>query len=753
MEPHRSEEINLLDYWAVLQRRRWVIYLAVVVCVLVALLTSVLATPLYRATCKLQIERQNPEILTFRDVGAVDSSWTAYSDFYETQYQILASDSVALIAARRLDLLNHPLYVERKSSPGLIARLKTLIPSSSSSSTLSEEEMAVAWVQSGLDISPVRNSHLVLVSWVCADPELAAQVANAVASAYINFNIDAAYRTTDEAANFLVNQIATLKDEIAQIEDRLQNYGESKRIVSIDDGSNITLTALTDIARRRTEAQTRLAEQEAAYRAARSAPPEALEEVMHSPLIARLKQEYALYETEYSEQSKRFKDDWPDLKTLRSKLDQSRERLEIESAEIARQVVASAEAEYQRAVNEVRNLDALLTTHEGAAQAQKRDVQEYSNLLAESQKKREALDSLLARQNEMALSTRLKDLDVTSTNLRIVDRARAPVGAFRPNIRLNLLIGLVAGLLLGVTMAFVLDHLDNTFRAPADVEKIAGVPTLAVIPKHGHASAPVSRARKGPATQPANAVDLVSHREGRASASEAYRDLRTALLLSNPGRPPRRIVITSAVPEDGKSATAINLSVVLAQLGRKVLLVDTDLRRPRLHRVFDADNKRGVSTFLSGLEEDPVRLVVATGVDGLNLLPSGPIPPNPSELLNSPFFDRMGKAFLDAGYDHVVFDSPPALSVADPIIVASVVDGTIIVVRANRTPRESLRLVAERFRQAGIRPIGVVVNDLDLEAHGYGRYRYYRGHGYYVDDTVAESGESHRKSGGRARGA
>jgi capsular exopolysaccharide synthesis family protein len=751
MEPHRSEEINLLDYWSVLQRRRWVIYLAVVVCVVFALLASVLATPQYRATCKLQIERQNPDILTFRDVGAVDSSWTAYSDFYETQYQILASESVALIAARRLDLLNHPLYLERKSSPGWIDRLKALIPRSSSSTTLSEEEMAVGWVQAGLDVSPVRNSHLVLVSWVCADPELAAQVANAVASAYINFNIDAAYRTTDEAANFLVNQIASLKDDIARIEDRLQDYGESKRIVSIDDGSNITLTALTDVAKRRTEAQTELAQREAEFRAAKATPPEALEEVMNSALIARLKQEYALYDAEYSEQSKRFKEDWPDLKTLRSKLDQSRERIDIESAEIAEQVIASAEAAYKRALNEVRNLDALLTTQEGAAQAQKRDVQEYSNLLAESKTKRDSLDALLARQNEMALSTRLKDLDVTSTNLRIVDRARAPVAPFRPNFKLNLLLGLIAGLLLGVTMAFTLDHLDNTFRAPADVEKIAGVPTLAVIPKHGPAAAPVSRARRGPSPQPGGAVDLVSHREGRASASEAYRDLRTALLLSNPGQAPRRIVITSAVPEDGKSATAINLSVVLAQLGRKILLVDTDLRRPRLHKVFDADNKRGVSTFLSGLEEDPLRLVVATGVEGLNLLPSGPIPPNPSELLNSPFFDRMGKAFLEAGYDHVVFDSPPALSVADPIIIASVVDGTIVVVRANRTPRESLRLVADRFRQAGIRPIGVVVNDLDLEAHGYGRYRYYRGHGYYVEDAATEGEGPHRKSSGRAR--
>ena len=753
MEEHHSDEINLLDYWSVLQRRRWVIYLALIVCVLVALVGSFLAEPLYRATAKLQIERQNPEILGVRDLGAVDYSWTAYSDFYETQYQILASDSVALLAARQLDLLNHPLYQDGRSSPGLIARLKSLIPGGSTQSTLSEQDIAVAWVQAGLDISPVSNSHLVLVSWISPDPELSAEVANAVASAYIRFNIEATFKTTDQATDFLVNQTGNLKEEIREIEERLQAYGESKRIVSLDGQNNIAMTALTDIARQKTLAQTELANKKAAFRAAVESPPEALAEVVRSALISRLKQEYAIYEAEYTEQARRFKEDWPDLKTLKSKLEQAAERLRLESELIARQAIATAEVDYQQALNGLRNLEALLAKNEKAAQNQKRDTHEYANLEAEVSKKREALDALLTRQNEMALSARLKDLDATSTNLRIIDEARAPAGAFRPNKKLNLSLGLVVGLVLGVTMAFVLDHLDNTFRSPTDVEKVAGVPTLAVIPKHGPSAAPLSRARRTATSALPGPVDLVSHREGRASTSEAYRDLRTALLLSNPGEPPRRIMITSAVPEDGKSATAINLSVVLAQLGRKVLLVDTDLRRPRLHNVFDAENGRGVSTYLSGLVDDPLRLVVETGIDGLHFLPSGPIPPNPSELLNSPFFDRMGTSFLDAGYDHVIFDSPPALSVADPIIIASVVDGAILVVRAHRTPRESLRLVARKFRQAGIRPIGVVVNDLDMEAHRYAGYRYYRGQRYYTDDAAVDGEPTRGAKGDRASGA
>jgi capsular exopolysaccharide synthesis family protein len=216
----------------------------------------------------------------------------------------------------------------------------------------------------------------------------------------------------------------------------------------------------------------------------------------------------------------------------------------------------------------------------------------------------------------------------------------------------------------------------------------------------------------------------VAHEDGQSPAAEAYRDLRTSLLLSNPGSPPRRLMVTSALPEEGKTATSINVATVLAQLGRRVALVDTDLRRPRLHRAFGRTNDTGISTYLSGLADDVAALVVPTAVDNLDLVPSGPIPPNPAEMLDSPRFAQFVDALLGQGYEHIVFDSPPILSVADPVIIAQSVDSGILAVRAGRTPRQSVRLAAQRLDKTRTGRFGVVLNDLDPELHDAGHYRY-----------------------------
>jgi capsular exopolysaccharide synthesis family protein len=744
------ERIDLLGYWQILVRRRWVVYLAVFALGLTALVGSFLTTPLYRATTTLQIERQSPEILNFQDVARTDYAWAAYNDFYQTQYKIIASAPVSRAAAERLNLASHPDFAVEERKPGLVARLKAMLPRKRGKTVEQAPlDVAAAQILGSLEVSPVRNSHLVRISWTHPEPELAADVANAMADAYIQFNIESRYSTTDQAREFLVDQIGTLKREIAAIEERLQEYGEAKKIFSVDDSNNLTLQALQEIAEQRTTAQTRVARAEATHRAAVDADPAALPEVLHSTLIGRLRAEYAAYEAEYSEKSKLFKDDWPGLQTLKSKLDQARERLDLETERIVDQVRAAAEADYRKALQEAANLDRLLARHEEAAQRLKRDAVEYNNLQSEVVKKRETLDALLRRQNEMALSTRLADLDATSSNIRVMEPAQPPVAPFRPNTRLNLLLGLVLGLAVGVAAALVLDHLDNTIGSPMELERSLSLPVLGVIPRHGGSATPLARVRRKAPDARAGSIDLIAHRDGRSGVSEAYRGLRTSILLSNPGHPPRQIVMTSALPEDGKTATALNLAVVLAQLGRQVLLVDTDLRRPRLHEAFGVDNGRGVSTYLSGLEEDPLHLVVPTGIEHLDLMPSGPIPPNPSELLNAPVFARLGPGLLERGYDHVLFDSPPVLSVSDPAIVASVADTGILVVRAGRTPRQSVRLAAARLEQTGGGPFGVVLNDFDAEAHGstYRRYQNYYGRYEASDDDAGADAAT--RAGGR----
>jgi succinoglycan biosynthesis transport protein ExoP len=711
-----------LDYWAVLKRRRGVIYVCVASVVLATLIGSFLVTPLYRSTVTAQIERQNPDILNVRELASVDYSWAAYADFYQTQYKILSSDAVARKTVERLGLTSHPRFAAGDAAPSLYGRVRALFPGTIAKLPVDPVEIAAARLRAGLEIAPVRNSHLVLVSWVSPDPTLAADIANSVLDSYIGFSLEAGYKTSDQASEFLVDQVESLKREIASLEGKLQGYGESKRIVSADDEGNITMKALSDISAKRTQARTVLAAKEAAYRSVQATPAASLPEVQHSELISRLKQEYASYEAEYSEKSKLFKDEWPGMEQLRSKMEQAKSRLELEVEEIGTNVRRAAESEYRQADLEVRGLSSLLDDQQGAAQTLKRDAVEFKNLQSEVQKRRETLNALMTRQNEIALTSRLKDLDATSSNIRVVDRARPATAPFRPNKKLNLALGLLVGLGIGIAGALFLDSIDNTIASPAEIDRLIKLPVLAVVPHHG-ASARRAGRRNEPAL--AETLDLLAHRDRSAPASEAYRELRTAILLSNPGHPPRQIMVTSALPEDGKSSTAMNLAVVLAQSGRRVLLVDADLRRPRLHKVFGVDAARGLSVYLSGLETDPLALAQQTAIEGLDLLISGPVPPDPSELLNSPTFAQMGPRFLAGGYDHIVYDSPPALAVADPVIVASVVEATIIVARAGRTPRESLQRTVAKFVQAGTRPIGVVLNDLESGRHGYGAYGYY----------------------------
>lgn len=716
---------HLLDYWQVLQRRRFVVYLAVGAVTAVALLGSFLVTPLYRATTTLQIERQNPEIFTFRDVASVDSSWSAYSDFYQTQYRILSSEAVARKAVARLGLTSHPDFQPGSGSPGLYARVRGLFPARGVKVAQAPEDLAAARLLGSLEIAPVRNSHLVQISWVSTDPRMAAKVANAVAEAYVQFTIETQFTTSDQATEFLADQIGKLRTDLADLDRRLQQYGESKGIVSIDDASNITLRALSDISSHRTESRTNLARAKAVYDALRTTPAEGLPQVVQSDLITRLKQELALVEAEYSEKSRLFKDDWPGMQKLRGKLEQGRARVEQETAAIAQNVLLAAESEYRKALQEYGNLDGLLRNQQGAAQDLKRDSVEFANLQGEAAKKREMLGSLIARQNEMSLSSRLKDLQETSSNVRVVDRAKPPAVPFRPRTRMNVMLGLLLGAGLGIGMAFFLDYLDSTLVAAADAEAAAGLPVLAVVPRHGESvpARPRRRVTAARAARGASSADLVAHLEPKSRISEAYRELRTAILLSSAQQAPRRIMVTSAVPEEGKSQTALNLAIVLGQLGRRVLLIDTDLRRPRLHRAFGVSAAQGLSSYLSGMEELPAPL--RTPVPGLDLLASGPIPPNPSELLTAPGFLALAAHPALAAYDHLVFDTPPVLSVSDPVVAARAMDAVVIVVRAGRTHRESLRTAVERIRQVGAKPTGVVLNDLDPAAHGgttYGAY-------------------------------
>jgi capsular exopolysaccharide synthesis family protein len=287
--------------------------------------------------------------------------------------------------------------------------------------------------------------------------------------------------------------------------------------------------------------------------------------------------------------------------------------------------------------------------------------------------------------------------------------------------------------------------LDNTINTPDDLARIVSLPVLAMIPRHGEKSGAMRLARRREPTTAAPAFDLITHLDRQAVASEAYRELRTSILLSYPGSPPQRIAITSASPEEGKTATTVNLAIALAQLGRRVIIVDTDLRRPRLHKVFSVENSKGVTNYLSGLETQPDKLVIETSISNLDLMPSGPIAPNPSELLNSSIFAALAEHLLRQGYDHAIFDSPPVMAVADPVIIATSMDSAVLVARAGRTTRQALSLAAEKMVKSKLAHLGVVLNDVDLESAG-SPYHYYRQYSSHRDLSQRSEDDASRST-------
>jgi capsular exopolysaccharide synthesis family protein len=721
-----ADGIQLIEYWRVLVQRRHLLLTVVGAAVVLGAAVTFTMTPEYRATATLQVERQGPEILTYQDVLSVDPSHSAYQNFYQTQYKILQSRAVLAIAAERLDLVHRPEYAGRRRSPlaRIAARLRGL--RSGGRDGPDANEAAVEFLGGGLSIQPIRNSHLVRVVFTDRRPDLARDVANAIAAAYQEFNLDARYSATAQASEFLTKQVAQLQLEIAEMERQLQEYSASKEILALrDDTQDITTRALGELSAQHVRAKGRLAIARAHYESVLHAPPESFPEVMQSPLIAGLRQQYAESERRRSQMAERFHEGWPALQQLDEELAQARERLELETEKIAAQVRSVAKKDVDRAIAEQQNLSLRVDDQKSEVQRVNLDAIDVASLQSEIDAKRSFLDELVSRQSQTEMSDRLRD--TRASNMWIVDEAETPRSPVRPRKLLNMLFSVVIGLFLGIGVAFVVDHLDNTIKTEADIERVASVPVFGHVPLFQPLRAVASDATGSPEGRSDDPVGLASHLDPRSVFAEAFKNLRTSILLASPDHPPRLIVVTSCEPSDGKSTVSVNLAIVLTQLGHRVLLVDADLRRPRLHKILGVENDVGLSSLITG-NASFAELLHHTAIPNLTLVTSGPVPPNPSELLESSTLQSMLVDLSQpSGFDHVIFDSPPTVQVADSVILAAKTDATIVVARAGKTARESLGQGIARLRQARVHVAGTVLNAVNEQSsYYYGRYRYYR---------------------------
>lgn len=721
-----EEELDLSRYLEILHRRRRLLLVSLAAGLIGAAVLYMISPKQYRASTLLLVERKTPALLAAGVSVDVDS-WADAQTFYPTQYRLLQSRGLAERVVRNLNLVADPAFNPPRSAPF------------SPTAALDDQQALAALarkLQANLEVKPLRDTRLVEIAYTAPHPELAARIANGVAEAYIDWGVETRFASVGRASSFLASQIEALKREIQEKEAQLQAYSRRTDIVALDPNSNVTLQRLEGLNRDYVEAVSQRIQKEARYKELMSSQEEAVADLVSGGLVGQLRAEQLKLERDYATKLNTFKPDWPAMQELKARIDKGRQHLQNVIQETVSNAREQAKAEYQAALRREQSLAQELAKQKAEAMQLNSVAVEYNNLKVEVSTRRGLLDELLRKQAETEVSSRLGNS--RESNILVVDRALPPAAAFRPSLKRNLVLGGALGLFLGIGLVFVAEYLDRRVKSPEEVDRLVGLPVLATIPDvsadGGYAAYGYgSKKAKGRASPPADqglVIELVPHFHPKLAAAEAYRTLRTALLLSSAGGL-RSVVISSAVAGEGKTVTAANLAVVLAQLGREVALVDGDLRRSRQHQIFSVSNRLGLANYLAG-DAPTENIIFPTRIPKLSLIPAGPHPPNPAELLSSSLMSDL-LTMLQQRFQFVVVDTPPVLPVTDASIVSAHCAGLVLCVGANQVLREELRSCWERLQVAGVRVLGVVVNRFRPELSRYGYGSYYAAYAHYVD--------------------
>lgn len=714
--------IASIDFHEYLQglRRRWkLVALVVLLALVVAGIHYVITPPVYQASTILQIERRSLNPFSSSQTPWLENWWNM--EYYPTQYQLLQSRGLAERVVRSLRLMEDPRFAPAASAGDAGA---------------AEDRAALGKVaqrlRGGLSVEPVRNTQLVRLGYQSSNPELAARIVNGFAQAFIEWGIDERTGLVGKASSFLGQQIEDLKAEISDKESELQAFSRTEDVLNFNPESNVTYQRLQALNEQYMTAKRARIEKEARYQELQAQPRQSVADAESSGMVSELSKEVSQLEREYETQLQVYKPDFPPMLELQAQIDSGRERLQQVIDREAQRALDSAYAEFQTALRQERALNREIEDLKDQALDQSSAAVKFTNLQVEIDTRRELLDDLLGRRSETEVAARLQSN--RESNIRVVDEALVPGSPSRPSLRNNLSAGLAAGLFLGLGLALGLQWLDRSIKRPEEIERLLGLPVLATVPdlsdesslgdgyrEYGYGKSSGVRVRTKSAETPS--VELVPHTRPRLAVSETYRALRTALLLSTADGLDT-VAVTSAGAGEGKTVTATNLAVVLAQLGKSVLVVDADLRKPRLHSIFRASNRTGLVSFLTGTAElDDI--LQPTEAPNLTVCTSGPIPPNPSELLSSARMEDLVQA-ARARFDFVIFDTPPVLPVTDAIVMGALSRGVVLCLRAGKVLREDARSCLERLERADVKVLGAVLNGFRRREAGMGKsYSHY----------------------------
>ncbi len=722
--PPLEEEIHLRDYIEVIVRRKWIVISFLLVIFSAVAIFTLTRTPLFKAESVVKISRQSARTTSFASLQ--EERYSYGIDFVETQIKLMQSEQLAGRVLKVLNLAEDPVFTgekeksEQEESPGIFSQIKEMLAMLKDFVRFSDEEESTKTVLSpeaearfreegllqklmaGLSVSQMNKSELVTVSFSSPDPALAARIVNASTREFINMQMDSRLELAKNASKFLAKKIKESQIKLETSEKELTRFSRQIGIVSLDPKSNMIMKQLEELNAALATARAQRLAKEAIYQQAISGSSSNLNQILDNELIQQLQQQYSLLDSQYEDLSTTFKPDHPKMKQLKARMDKLLAQIDQEKEKI----VAAIKNDYETALKSQLYLEKNAEEQKQKALDLGEKAAQYKILAREVETNKSIYDSLLQRSKEIEAT-----VGATAANVEIIDSARIPLFPYKPRVARNLLLGLILGLFAGVGVAFLLEYMDNTIKNPDELAFRYHIPILGLVP--------FVKGKKITAEE----IGTTTFNEPRAQLSESIRTAMTSIDLSAVDRPPKSILITSVLPGAGKSTISSNIALSFLSTGKNCLLIDADLRKPSLHKIYHAaDRSKGLSSVLTGLEKLQ-DVIYKTDYEGLHLICSGPLPPNPAELISSRRMRELLKVCCKY-YDHVIIDSPPYQGFAELLILANMVDGTILVTVEGDTPREGVSHFRKSLLNIGGNILGAIVNKTGRKK-GYGSYSSY----------------------------
>ena len=713
-----TQEIHIRDYVQVILRRKWIVVVSFIIVLTTTAFHSFKASPIYQATAQLQINKENPYVVSVEEVMSVTGTDQL---FHQTQYKVLSSRSLALRVLNSMSLADNSEFKPHQVSIWDIFKKQKLEVESDNSdkninknvehSKLNNNSWLIDSYLARFSVSPVSKSRLVNIRFTGYDPVEITKIINKHAEEYITRNLEVRFAASHDAAEWLQKQIYAQKDAIQKAETTLQIYKEKEKILSVEEKQNIIVQKMDRLNFALTRAKSERMDIEPVYNMTQEYSGNIeklgeLSDVIENSLIQNLRREYSRLSAEVMKLSQKYGKNYPAMKRAIAERNEMKAMIDIEIAKVAKGI----ESRYQVKLSKEESLTQELEDQKDDALKLNRKAIAYGALQRDIDGEKQMYNILLKRMKEADITSELK-----TSNISIVDPASVPRRPIKPNIKFDVILGAIIGLGLGIGLVFFLEYLDNTIKSPEDVEEYLKIPLLGVL---SHANI-----KSGGKSSPS---ELIAHEMPRSVFAEAVRSIRTSVMFSIIDTSRKLILVTSAVQGEGKTFVASNLAATIAQTGKKTLLIDCDFRKPRINKVFSVEKNPGLCNHLLG-EVKLESIIKTTMVPNLSIVTCGNIPPNPAEIMHSAVMKKFCNEVRER-FDMVIFDTPPSMTVTDAIVLSSIVDGVIITIKSGTSVKETIKRCISQITTNNGEMIGAVVNYVDISRGGY--YYHYYAHYY-----------------------